>query len=72
MQRYNISREGDLMKAEGGYVYLASEVEARIAELEKRLVACEGAMLLGCDAGHKAIHGYMTRYPDPYLPTSHP
>lgn len=28
MQRYNISRDGDLMKAEGGYVYLVTDVDA--------------------------------------------
>ena len=52
MQRYNISRDGDLMKAENGYVYLASDVDAfmtaaglknwatqanRVADLEKAI-----------------------------------
>lgn len=53
-------------------IYLASDIDTRIAELEKRLLACEGAMLVGCDTSHRAIIGYMIRYPDPYLPTSHP
>lgn len=62
------------------YVYLASEADdvmagasqalqnakARIRELEKRLVACESAMLVGCDTSHRAIVGYMQTYPDPY------
>lgn len=61
-------------------VYLASEADdvlagasqalqnakARIRELEKRLVACESAMLVGCDTSHRAIVGYMQTYPDPY------
>lgn len=38
----------------------------RIAELEKRLVACESAMLVSCDPSHRAIVGYMQAYPDPY------
>jgi hypothetical protein len=53
---------------EHGEYYYASDVDARIAELEQRLYDCESAFLLGHDA---AAVTYMKKYPDPYpQPTS--
>ncbi len=45
-------------------VYLASDVTA----LETRLIACETAMLLGCNVNHPGIQAYFGTYPDPYIP----
>ena len=64
MKRYALMEQGDtaLTECTDGDYCLASDV----AELERRLIACESAMLVGCDTSHRAIVGYMQTYPDPY------